>query len=123
MHYTTEMFLQNFPFEDLEARAVMAARGNFVLTEAEPCFDAADAMRFGRDIFMFLSHVSSFSIQHNSFSHKPSAIFLCKQATNRSGVDWLRRHLAPRGINVHSMVHEGLHNCHCDATLIPLSRP
>ena len=46
---------------------------------------------------------------------------VCVQATNRSGVEWLRRHVKPRGISVHSLLFKGLHNCHADATFIPLS--
>ncbi|ELT92098.1 hypothetical protein CAPTEDRAFT_168386 [Capitella teleta] len=92
-----DLFVKDFPFEDLEARAAMVAKGDFVLTEAEPCFDAADALRFGRDIIICLSH-----------------------GTNRSGVEWLRRHVAHHGINVHSLVFKGLQNCHADATFIPL---
>ena len=46
---------------------------------------------------------------------------VCIQATNRSGVEWLRRHVKPRGISVHSLLFKGLHNCHADATFIPLS--
>ncbi|CAH8464207.1 unnamed protein product [Heterobilharzia americana] len=43
-----------------------------VTTENEPCFDAADFIRAGRDIFVQRS-----------------------QVTNLSGIDWVRRHLAP----------------------------
>jgi len=44
------------------------------------------------------------------------------KATNRSGVEWLRRHLEPRGISVHSLIFKGLQNCHADATFMPLSQ-
>ncbi|TNN13605.1 Glycine amidinotransferase [Schistosoma japonicum] len=46
-----------------------------VTTESEPCFDAADFIRAGRDIFAQRS-----------------------QVTNLSGIEWVRRHLEPRGI-------------------------
>jgi len=35
----------------------MVYNGQFILTEAEPVFDGADALRFGRDIYVTLSHV------------------------------------------------------------------
>lgn len=43
------------------------------------------------------------------------------QATNRSGVEWLRRHVAHHGISVHSLIFKDVTNCHADATYIPLS--
>lgn len=92
-----ELFKEDFPWEDEEKRAELVARGQFILTEAEVCFDAADVLKFGKDILICLTH-----------------------ATNRSGVEWLRRHLEPRGYNVHSVVFKGLCNCHADATFMPL---
>ena len=47
----------------------------YLTSEAEPIFDAADVMRFGKDIFV-----------HMGFT------------TNNSGFEWLRRHAATRGI-------------------------
>ena len=35
----------------------MARKGQFVVTESEPVFDAADVVRCGLDIFVQLSHV------------------------------------------------------------------
>jgi len=43
------------------------------------------------------------------------------KSTNRSGVEWLRRHVESRGISVHSLIFKGLQNCHADATFMPLS--
>ena len=43
------------------------------------------------------------------------------KSTNRSGVEWLRRHMESRGISVHSLIFKGLQNCHADATFLPLS--
>ncbi|XP_033097232.1 glycine amidinotransferase, mitochondrial-like, partial [Anneissia japonica] len=51
-------------------RLELPARGQFVTTEFEPCFDAADFQRAGKDIFCQLSHT-----------------------TNRMGVEWLRRQI------------------------------
>jgi len=51
------MFLKDFPFEDDALREEMVPAGQFVLTEAEIALDAADTVRFGRDIFVSLGHV------------------------------------------------------------------
>ncbi|CAH8828496.1 unnamed protein product [Trichobilharzia szidati] len=64
-----------------------------VTTESEPCFDAADFIRAGRDIFAQRS-----------------------QVTNLSGIEWVRRHLAPRGIKVHRLSFEDPRPMHIDAT-------
>jgi len=78
----------------------------FQLTEKEPLWDAADAMRFGKDIF-----------------HQGSCV------TNRSGMDWLKRMFAELGIRVHpaffdtpddpnKQKHD--HPWHIDVHLVPL---
>lgn len=41
----------------VEDRHILAAQGKFVTTEFEPCFDAADFMRAGKDIFVQRSQV------------------------------------------------------------------
>ena len=50
------------------------------LTEKEPLWDAADALRCGKDIFW-----------------QPSAV------TNKAGMEWLRRYLTARGFRLHEM--------------------
>lgn len=45
----------------VEDRHILAAQGKFVTTEYEPCFDAADFMRAGKDIFVQRSQVQSLS--------------------------------------------------------------
>lgn len=69
----------------------------FVITEFEPTFDAADFVRFGRDIFVQKSHV-----------------------TNSLGIEWVRRHLGDeyRVHEVHSLCPQALH---IDTTLVPLA--
>ena len=42
----------------LQERHELAANGKFVTTEFEPCFDAADFIRAGKDIFVQRSQVS-----------------------------------------------------------------
>lgn len=44
-----------------EDRSKLATEGKFVTTEFEPCFDAADFIRAGRDIFAQRSQVSKSS--------------------------------------------------------------
>jgi glycine amidinotransferase len=51
-----------------------------VLTDKEPCFDAADASRCGKDIFVQASAV-----------------------TNSPGMDWLKRHFEAKGLRVHDI--------------------
>jgi glycine amidinotransferase len=68
------------------------------LTEEEPLFDVADAMRFGKDIF----------IQHSA----PS---------NKAGLEWFRRHFESRGFRVHKVSFGGTPvPWHVDVTLVPL---
>lgn len=50
--------LQDYPIKTVEERHKLAAKGMFVTTEFEPCFDAADFMRAGWDIFAQRSQVS-----------------------------------------------------------------
>ncbi|VDP77876.1 unnamed protein product [Echinostoma caproni] len=64
-----------------------------ITTESEPCFDAADFIRAGRDIFVQRS-----------------------QVTNLAGIEWVRRHLEPRGIRVHRLTFEDPRPMHIDAT-------
>lgn len=72
----------------------MRAR-DWVLTDKEPCFDAADIIRFGKDIFVQIS-----------------------QVTNELGFDWLKRHFEPRGIRVHAVTFGGVPDpWHIDATV------
>lgn len=73
---------QDYPIRTVEDRHKLAAEGRFVTTEFEPCFDAADFIRAGRDIFVqrsqvFLFHFSTYyetldchpqlSAQYNQF--------------------------------------------------------
>lgn len=68
----------------------------FVITEHEPVFDAADACRCGRDIFVQLSHV-----------------------TNRIGIEWLQRHLGD-SYRVHTIESRNPEAIHLDTTFVPL---
>jgi glycine amidinotransferase len=69
----------------------------FVVNEFEPVFDAADFVRCGRDLFVTRSNV-----------------------TNRSGIEWLRRHLGEL-FRIHEIKTRCRTPMHIDSTLIPLA--
>ena len=69
----------------------------WVTTEYEPVFDAADVCRCGRDLFVQRSHV-----------------------TNESGIEWLRRHLGDE-YRVHQVEFADDRAIHIDATFVPLA--
>lgn len=69
----------------------------FMVTEFEPVFDAADAVRCGRDIFIQRSNV-----------------------TNRFGIEWLARHLG-EGYRVHEIQNLSPEAIHIDTTFMPLA--
>ncbi|XP_064647679.1 glycine amidinotransferase, mitochondrial-like isoform X2 [Lineus longissimus] len=79
--------------KDWDQSQGLAAQGKFVTTEFEPCFDAADFMRAGRDIFAQKSHT-----------------------TNDMGIDWVERHLAPKDIRIHRVAFNDPNPMHIDAT-------
>jgi glycine amidinotransferase len=70
--------------------------GRFITTESEPCFDAADFTRFGRDIIAQRS-----------------------QVTNSLGIEWLRRHLGD-GYRIHIAKFRDPGPVHMDATWVPI---
>ena len=80
----------------IEQRLKAAAARDFVTTEKEPLFDAAEFGRFGKDIV----------VQHG-------------YTTNMSGIDWIRRHFPDH--RVHAMNFPGdPYPIHIDCTFIPL---
>jgi len=68
---------------------------DWIITEAEPLFDAADVARFGKDFFVQKSMV-----------------------TNDASIEWLRRHYPDH--RVHRVTYMEMLPWHIDATLIPL---
>jgi glycine amidinotransferase len=66
------------------------------VTEVEPLFEAGDMVKCGRDLVVQPSHV-----------------------TNRTGIEWLRRHLGDR-FRVHEVVFDDRHPMHINATFLPL---
>ena len=80
----------------IEERLTRTAALDFVTTEHEPLFDAADILRVGKDLFC----------QHGL-------------TTNRRGMQWLQRHFPDH--RVHSVNFPGdPYPIHIDATFVPL---
>ena len=72
-----------------------AETGDWVLSEKEPLFDAADVVRFGKDLIVQKSMV-----------------------TNDAGIDWLNRHFPNH--RVHKVGRREFLPWHLDSTLVPL---
>ncbi len=72
-----------------------AENSDWILAEEEPLFDAADVVRFGKDLIVQNSMV-----------------------TNNAGIDWLRRHFPNH--RVHRVGRRELLPWHLDSTLVPL---
>ena len=80
----------------IEERLARSAALDFVTTEHEPLFDAADILRIGKDLFC----------QHGL-------------TTNRRGMEWLQRHFPDH--RVHAVNFPGdPYPIHIDATFVPL---
>ncbi|MBO67205.1 MAG: serine/threonine protein kinase [Acidiferrobacteraceae bacterium] len=85
-------------FDDItiEERLERTAMLDFVTTEDEPLFDAADVLRIGKDLFC----------QHGL-------------TTNRRGMKWLQRHFPNHRIHVVNFPGDP-YPIHIDATFVPL---
>ncbi|MGI9412700.1 MAG: serine/threonine protein kinase, partial [Hyphomicrobiales bacterium] len=80
----------------VEQRLEWAAEKFFVTTDEEPLFDAADVLRFGKDLV----------VQHGF-------------TTNLKGIDWIARHFPDH--RVHAVNFPGdPYPIHIDATFTPL---
>ena len=80
----------------IEERLKLTAAKDFVTTEKEPLFDAAEIARMGKDII----------VQHGF-------------TANLAGINWLRRHFP--NLRVHSMNFPGdPYPIHIDCTFVPL---
>lgn len=88
-------FWQEWNAASEEKKWKITEKSDWIITEAEPLFDAADVARFGKDLFVQKSMV-----------------------TNDSGIDWLRRHYPDH--RVHKVTYKEMLPWHIDATLIPL---
>lgn len=93
-----DMYDESFWDLSLEERVKRMHQFKFCITQNEVVFDAADCSRLGRDILVQES-----------------------MTTNRTGIEWLKRHLEPRGFRIHP-VHFPLDffPSHIDCTFIPL---
>jgi glycine amidinotransferase len=108
---TDESYVKNYyyDFENTwtdEDKRQKLYNWEFQLTEKEPLWDAADAMRFGKDIF-----------------HQGSCV------TNKGGMDWLKRMCAALGLRLHHVLFDtpkekdhpdNYHPWHIDVNLVPL---
>ncbi len=108
---TDESYVRNYYYDyehtwTEEQKKQRLHNWEFMLTEKEPLWDAADAMRFGKDIF-----------------HQGSCV------TNKGGMDWLKRMFASLGIRVHHVLFntpddpakpDNYHPWHIDVNLVPL---
>jgi len=94
-----ELYDEDYPIKKIEDRHRLAAEGKFVTTEFEMCFDAADFIRMGYDVFAQRS-----------------------QVTNFMGIEWMRRHLKrkdPR-YRVNQIQFHDPNPMHIDATFNPI---
>ena len=89
-------FLREWRALSHEKRLERARKGDWVITEVEPLFDAASVGRFGKDLFVKRSSV-----------------------TNLAGIDWLRRHFPNHRVHEVMVDFEETPR-HIDATFIPL---
>jgi len=80
----------------VEQRLQWTADKHFVTTEEEPLFDAADVLRFGRDLI----------VQHGF-------------TTNLKGIDWLQRHYPDHRVRAVNFPGDP-YPIHIDATFTPL---
>lgn len=80
-----------------DVRRDAEASDRYAITEFEPVFDAADFVRFGRDILVQRSHV-----------------------TNRAGIDWLQQAIGPE-FRLREIEVRDPHAMHIDATIVPLA--
>ncbi|MEO8180789.1 MAG: amidinotransferase [Deltaproteobacteria bacterium] len=91
-----DLYDLDYPIDEVSDRHALVAQGRFVTTEFEPCFDAADIIRCGRDLFVQRS-----------------------QVTNRMAILWLQRHFGDAR-RVHVLQFVDPNPMHIDATLVPL---
>ena len=78
-----------------EEQWMRTENSDWIITETEPLFDAADVARCGKDLFVQKSMV-----------------------TNDAGIEWLRRHYPEH--RIHRVAYREMFPWHIDATLIPL---
>ncbi len=107
-----ELYNQSYPMMTVEDRHKLAKEGKFVTTEFEPCFDAADFIRAGKDIFVQRSQVVKLPLVSKNYLTASANIV---QVTNYFGIEWVKRHLEGR-YNVHILSFKDPNPMHIDAT-------
>ncbi|CAH2934319.1 MAG: hypothetical protein CPSOU_6526 [uncultured Paraburkholderia sp.] len=90
-----EYFYSEYPGLSDEQKVQRVRANRLLLRDAEPLFDAADIVRFGKDLFVQLSMV-----------------------TNRLGFRWIKDHFPDH--RVHAVTFDNHYPQHIDATLVPL---
>jgi len=80
-----------------EGKLDMINRHQYVTSEEEPLFDAAEVMRMGKDLF----------VQHGN-------------TANLRAADWLRRHFPDHHVHSLNFVGDDPYTMHIDATFVPL---
>jgi glycine amidinotransferase len=90
-----ENFYERWNSLSEEEKWERAEKSDWIPTEVEPLFDAADIARFGKDLFVQKSMV-----------------------TNNAGIDWLQRHYPEH--RIHTVRYREVLPWHIDSTLIPL---
>lgn len=90
------LYDQDFPVDDPVESERLILSGRYITTEFEPCFDAADFVKFGKDIIVCRSLV-----------------------TNRFGIEWMRRHLGPE-YRIHIARFQDGSPMHLDTTWVPI---
>jgi len=95
---TAESYKENYLSDDItiEERLAMVAKKDFVTTEFEPLFDAADVLRFGKDLV----------VQHGF-------------TTNLKGIDWITRHFPNHRVHAANFPGDP-YPIHIDATFTPI---
>jgi glycine amidinotransferase len=88
-------FLKNWKNLPKEEQERCMVETDWILTEVEPCFDAADIVRCGKDLFVQKSMV-----------------------TNKSGIRWLGQHFPNH--RIHTVRYYESQPWHMDTTLVPL---
>jgi glycine amidinotransferase len=95
-------------------------KGNLGLSEIEPVWDAADFLRMGKPIARSLMTLHRKGCDRAAFSGNKPLRYGPSLLDDHQGIEWVRRHLAPKGIRVHAMQFNNPKPRHIDDTLIAL---
>jgi glycine amidinotransferase len=93
--YKDDYWKEKMKMSEEEQIEKLTKNKDFVITEKEPLFDAADVTRLGKDLFVQRS-----------------------MTTNGAGIKWLDQHFPD--LRVHEILFRDTHPRHMDATFIPV---